>query len=46
MSQGCPYLALTLVVWKMCKSWKKSIIYFIENISTAASRLHNWLNLC
>jgi len=20
MSQGCPHLALTLVVWKMCKS--------------------------
>jgi len=20
--------------------------YFIENISTAASSLHNWLNLC
>jgi len=22
MSKGCPYLALTLVVWKMCKSRK------------------------
>jgi len=22
MSQGCPHLALTLVVWKMCKSRK------------------------
>jgi len=21
-------------------------MYFIENISTAASSLHNWLNLC
>jgi len=22
MRQGCPHLALTLVVWKMCKSRK------------------------
>jgi len=22
MSKGCPHLALTLVVWKMCKSRK------------------------
>jgi len=46
MSQGCPHLALTLVVWKMSNSRKQFIIYFIENISTAASSLHNWWNLC
>jgi len=22
MSQGCPHLALTLVIWKMCRSRK------------------------
>jgi len=46
MSKGCPNLPLTLVVWKTSKSRKWFIKYLFANISTAASSLHNWLNLC
>jgi len=34
MSQGCPHLALALVVWKICKSRKKFIIHLIANTSS------------